>query len=156
VLGGRAEPDDVRLTEAVHQAAAADVVAGLPGGLDAVLANQAHTVSGGQRQRLRLARALLADPEVLVLVEPTAAVDAHTESVIAERLRRAREGRTTVVVSSSPLVLNRADEVAYLVDGRVVAAGSHAELLAREPGYRRLVYREADPDRLTSTPGDRR
>lgn len=150
VLGDPEEPDDGRLTEVLHQAAASDIVAGLPAGLDSFIEAQARNVSGGQRQRLRLARALLAVPEVLVLVEPTSAVDAHTEATIAARLRQARQGRTTVVVSTSPLMLDRADEVAYLVDGRVVGVGTHAELLAAEPMYRRLVYRGSDPG--TSAP----
>ncbi len=85
-------------------------------------------------------RALLADPDVLLLVEPTSAVDAHTEALIAARVRAARRGRTTVVTSTSPLLLDQADEVAYLVDGRVVATGTHPELLA-DPGYHGLVFR---------------
>ena len=75
----------------------------LPDGLDAVVAERGREFSGGQQQRLRLARALLADPPVLVLVEPTSAVDAHTEARIAARLAAARAGRTTVVCTTSPL-----------------------------------------------------
>src|SRR3954469_6011722 len=79
--------DDDEIHAAVHAAAADDIVIGLPDGLAAHLEAQGRDLSGGQRQRLRLVRALLADPEVLILVEPTSAVDAHTESVIAARLR---------------------------------------------------------------------
>ena len=89
-----------------------------------------------------LARALTSDPEILVLVEPTSAVDAHTEARIASRLRAHRAGRTTVVTSSSPLVLDAVDEVAFLRDGRVVAVGTHADLLDRDPAYRAVVTRE--------------
>ena len=96
----------------------------LPDGLDTVVAERGRSFSGGQRQRLVLARALAVDPEVLVLVEPTSAVDAHTEARIAARLRAHRAGRTTVVTSSSPLVLDAVDEVAFLRDGRVVATGT--------------------------------
>lgn len=81
-----------------------------------------------------------------MLVEPTSAVDAHTESVIADRLRAARQGHTTVVVGTSPLLLDRADRVAYLVDGVVAATGTHADLLVTEPGYRALAYRGADEE----------
>lgn len=98
-------------------------------------------MSGGQRQRVRLARALLADPEVLLAAEPTSAVDAHTEAVIADRLCDARSGRTTLVTTTSPLLLDRADIVHYLVNGRVAATGTHRELLDSQPGYRRLVSR---------------
>jgi ABC-type multidrug transport system fused ATPase/permease subunit len=79
-----------------------------------------------------------------VLVEPTSAVDAHTEARIAERLRPAREGRTTVVVTTSPLLLDRADRVAYVVDGRVVAEGTHRRLLAASAAYARTVTREEE------------
>ena len=101
-----------------------------------------RSFSGGQRQRLVLARALLADAEILVLVEPTSAVDAHTEARIARRLRDARRGRTTVVVTGSPLVLDQADRVVFLEDGRVAATGTHRELLESSPAYRDVVARE--------------
>ena len=94
-----------------------------------------------------LARVLTGDPEVLVLVEPTSAVDAHTEARIAGRLRAQRAGRTTVVMSSSPLMLDAVDEVAFLRDGRVVATGTHAELLDSSPAYRAVVTREQEPRR---------
>lgn len=138
--------DDADVRAAVHVAMAQDVVDALPAGLDSFVEAQGRSVSGGQRQRLRLVRALLADPEVLLLVEPTSAVDAHTESVIAERLAHARHGRTTVLVATSPLLLDRADQVAYLVDGRVVATGRHTDLLATQPGYRTLAFRGSDEE----------
>ena len=107
-----------------------------------MVAERGRTFSGGQRQRLVLARALAADPEILVLVEPTSAVDAHTEARIAARFRAHRAGRTTVVVTRSPLVLDAVDRVAFLRDGRVVATGTHAELLETDPAYRAVVTRE--------------
>ncbi|MET7697193.1 ABC transporter ATP-binding protein [Streptomyces sp. NPDC005485] len=146
LIGGRREPAEDDLVRAVHAAVADDIVQGLPDGLDAVMDAQARNLSGGQRQRVRLARALLADPEVLLAVEPTSALDAHTEATVADRLRAARKGRTTVVTTTSPLVLDRADTVHYLVDGKVAASGSHARLLAEEPGYRALVARDEDAE----------
>src|SRR6185436_1721022 len=91
---GRAADETVE--DAIEVASAEDVVEALPERLDAVIDERGRSFSGGQRQRLALIRALLADPEILVLVEPTSAVDAHTEARIAARLREARAGQTTV------------------------------------------------------------
>lgn len=132
------------VARAIHTASAEDILEALPEGLDTVVTERGRSFSGGQRQRLVLARALAADPEVLVLVEPTSAVDAHTEARIAARLRDHRAGRTTVVTTVSPLLLDAVDEVAFLVDGRVVATGAHAELLATEPAYRSVVVRDVE------------
>ena len=139
-----AAPAD-RVLAAVHTAAAEDVLEALPAGLGSEVAEHGRSLSGGQRQRLVLARALVADPEILILIEPTSAVDAHTEARIADRLAAARRGRTTVVCTASPLLLDRADKVALVVDGRVVAEGSHRELLEAEPRYRAVVARGEEP-----------
>ncbi|MFB6890729.1 ABC transporter transmembrane domain-containing protein [Kitasatospora sp. NPDC056327] len=111
----------------------------------AAITERGRSLSGGQRQRLALARSLLADPPVLVLDEPTSAVDAHTESRIATGLRESREGRTTVVFATSPLLLDRADRVVLVRDGRAVATGVHRELMRDEPAYRAVVTREEEP-----------
>jgi len=108
------------------------------------LTERGRSLSGGQRQRLALARSLVVDPEVLVLDEPTSAVDSHTEARIADALCRLRAGRTTVVFASSPLLLDRADRVVLVRDGSVVAEGGHRELLHGTPAYRAVVTREAD------------
>ena len=136
--GGR---DETALVTALHTASAEDVIEALPDGMDSSVEERGRSFSGGQRQRLVLARTLAADPDVLVLVEPTSAVDAHTEARVADRLRGRREGRTTVVMTSSPLLLDRADRVAFVHQGRVVAEGSHRDLLSDDPRYRRVVTR---------------
>lgn len=143
--GGVSDRD---LMAAIDTASAEDVLVALPDGLDADVEEKGRSFSGGQRQRLILVRALLADPAVLVLVEPTSAVDAHTEARIAERLRAHRAGRTTVVVSSSPLLLDRVDEVVFVAAGQVVAVGKHRDLLATEPRYRAVVTRETEDEAL--------
>jgi ABC-type multidrug transport system fused ATPase/permease subunit len=132
---------DAEILAAVSVAAAEDVLEALPQGLDEPIDERARSLSGGQRQRLALVRALIAAPEILVLVEPTSAVDAHTEARIAERLHAARAGSTTVIMTASPLVLDRADTVAYVEGGRVVAVGAHRELLRQHPAYRLTVTR---------------
>ena len=129
---------------ALWAASADDVFDAVPGGWAGELDERGRGLSGGQRQRLVLMRALAADPEVLVLVEPTSAVDAHTEARIAERLGRARAGRTTVVMTASPLLLHHADEVVLLQDGLVTARGTHADLLADHAAYRAVVVRGED------------
>ncbi|MFF4883422.1 ABC transporter ATP-binding protein [Streptomyces nigra] len=146
LVSGSADRDDEAIARAVHTAVAEDIVRGLPDGLDSPVDAQGRNLSGGQRQRVRLVRALLADPEVLLAVEPTSALDAHTEARVAERLREERAGRTTVVTTTSPLVLDRADVVHYLVDGKVAATGTHRALLEEEPGYRSLVARDEDAE----------
>jgi energy-coupling factor transporter ATP-binding protein EcfA2 len=126
---------------AVHVAAAEDVFEALPGGWQGELEERARGLSGGQRQRIVLARALAMDPEILILVEPTSAVDAHTEALIASRLAAHRAGRTTIVMSASPLLLHHADEVALLKDGKIIATGSHESLLGDNADYRAVVAR---------------
>ncbi|QIB42052.1 ABC transporter transmembrane domain-containing protein [Streptomyces aureoverticillatus] len=114
--------------------------------MDARLTERGRSLSGGQRQRLALARSLVTDPEALVLDEPTSAVDSHTEARIADGLRELRAGRTTVVLSSSPLLLDRADRVVFLHDGEVAAVGEHRKLIVSEPRYRAVVTRETDDE----------
>ncbi|MER6215150.1 ABC transporter ATP-binding protein [Streptomyces sp. NPDC001674] len=120
---------------------------GVDDAMDARITERGRSLSGGQRQRLALARSLFADPEVLVLDEPTSAVDAHTEARIADGIAALRAGRTTVVLASSPLLLDRADRVVLVHEGRAVAAGTHRELLRDDPRYRAVVTRETDAER---------
>ncbi|HEX4472582.1 MAG TPA: ABC transporter ATP-binding protein [Nocardioides sp.] len=129
---------------AVRVANAEDVYDALPGGWQGELDERGRGLSGGQRQRVVLARALAVEAPILVLVEPTSAVDAHTEARIAERVAAVRRGRTTVVSTVSPLWLHHADRVVLLEDGRVTVDGTHEELLGDSPAYRRVVGRALD------------
>jgi ABC-type multidrug transport system fused ATPase/permease subunit len=125
-------------------AAAEDVFAGSHGGWQGRIDERGRGLSGGQRQRVVLARVLGLDPQILILVDPTSAVDAHTEALIAERLVAHRRGKTTIVATVSPLLLHHADRVAFLVNQRIVASGTHEELLQTNPTYRRTVARSLD------------
>jgi ABC-type multidrug transport system fused ATPase/permease subunit len=148
-LGRELTPGDggsVDLAQAVRIACAEDVIDALDDGLDTDIAARGREFSGGQVQRLCLVRALIADAQTLVLIEPTSAVDAHTEVRIAGRLADHRRGRTTVVATTSPLVLDTMDEVAYVEDGKVMAVGPHRRLLETEPRYAALVTRGEEDD----------
>ncbi|GAA1342426.1 ABC transporter ATP-binding protein [Arthrobacter roseus] len=134
--------DDDAILAALDAASAIDIIDGLENGLDEEVTERGRSFSGGQRQRLVLARALLTEAEALVLIEPTSAVDAHTESRIAARLQGARGGghRITVVVTASPLMLGAVDHVVFLQDGRVAAEGRHEDLI-KVSDYRNVVIR---------------
>ncbi|MEV5958121.1 ABC transporter ATP-binding protein [Streptomyces sp. NPDC051987] len=143
----------VRAEDALAAAQCADVLEALVQGsldvtdpLDARITERGRSLSGGQRQRLALARSLITDPGVLVLDEPTSAVDSHTEARIAEGIHTLRSGRTTVVFTSSPLLLDRADRVVLVHEGEVVAVGAHRELVRTERRYRAVVTRETDDE----------
>ncbi|GAA4787601.1 ABC transporter ATP-binding protein [Streptomyces ziwulingensis] len=144
--------------EALAAAQCEDVLAALAQGsydakdpMDARITERGRSLSGGQRQRLALARSLITDPEVLVLDEPTSAVDSHTEARIARGVRSLREDRTTVVFTSSPLLLDSADRVVFLHDDEVAAVGTHHDLLHSDPRYRAVVTRETEDETETRT-----
>lgn len=120
-------------------AGADEVAAALAQGYDTPVSERGHSLSGGQRQRVALARALAADREILVLHDPTTAVDAVTEAGIADGLRALRRGRTTVLVTTSPALLAVADRVVLVEHGRVADTGAHLELIQRQSGYRAAV-----------------
>jgi ABC-type multidrug transport system fused ATPase/permease subunit len=132
----------ISASQALTAASADDILDSLDGGgMSAEIVERGRTLSGGQRQRLALARSLYVDPAVLILDEPTSAVDAHSEARIADRIKSLRDGKTTVIFSSSPLLLDTATKVALIVNDEVVAVGTHQELLADNSHYRSMVVR---------------
>jgi ABC-type multidrug transport system fused ATPase/permease subunit len=134
--------DDQRIYEVLRATSSLDVLEALEDGLASTVEERGRGFSGGQRQRLSLARAILTNAEVLVLVEPTSAVDTHTEGRIAARLREIRDAKTTLLATTSPLLLEKMDLVYLVDDGRVSDQGTHDQLVARSPRYRQIVLRE--------------
>ena len=142
----RAEGDDAWAHSALHAAGAADLLDILPEGLDSRILDRGANLSGGQRQRIALARAVAADAPVLVLQDPTTAVDAVTEQAIAEALAaaRRRSDRATLLLTHAPALLREADEVILVDHGTVIGRGTHAELLDSPdagPRYQEMVQR---------------
>ena len=150
----REAPGDDRLIEAVGIADAGDVLTSLSEGLAGMITEKGRSLSGGQRQRVALARALLTEAPTLVLIEPTSALDSHTEARVAAQVHRARAGRTTVVVTASPLVLEACDEVVLLdSSGAELLRSTHRELMAmardghaQAADYRAVVSRAMGED----------
>jgi len=151
------DADDETLWTALERARLADHVRTLPDGIDTLLAERGATWSGGERQRLGLARALLRDPSVLVLDEPTASLDTRTEAEFLAALTHARAGRTTLAITHRPTLMRAMDRVLFVERGRIVDTAPHDELAARSPRYRAVVE-GATPDAevLSAPPGPRR
>lgn len=142
---GHPDAAQEEIDRAARAAQADRFIRELPDGYDTTVGEHGLTLSGGQRQRLALARALLTDPRLLVLDDATSAVDARVEHEIHEALSQVMEGRTTLLIAHRRSTLNLADRIAVLDDGRLADVGTHDELTARCPLYRRLL---TDPDEL--------
>jgi ATP-binding cassette subfamily B protein len=136
---GRPDATDEDMERAAHLAQADEFIAELPRGYGTVVGERGMALSGGQRQRLALARALLADPRVLVLDDATSAVDAPRELQVVRALADGRAGKTTIIISHRPATIAVADRVVLVEGGRVVAEGTHEELAAGSPPYRKVL-----------------
>jgi len=140
---GRPGATDAQVRAAAQAAAADGFIDALPDGYDTRVGPGGQRLSGGQRQRVCIARALLRDPRVLLLDEATSALDAESEALVQKALGRLRAGRTTIIVAHRLSTVRDADVVVVLADGRVVEQGTHAQLLAAEGAYARLVRTQA-------------
>ncbi len=133
---------DGNIMPALEATSSLDILDALENGLDTIVEERGRSFSGGQRQRLSLARAILTNAEFLILVEPTSGVDTHTEGRIAARLRVVRGDRTTLVATTSPLMLEKMDLIFVVRDGKCVEKGTHQTLSAESALYRQIVLRE--------------
>lgn len=136
-----ATDDDI---EAALCTAQAEFVYDLPWGLDTRVGEQGLSLSGGQRQRLALARAIIGRPRVLVLDDPLSSLDVHTEALVEDALRSVLRGVTALLVVHRPSTLALADRVAFLHEGAIAAAGTHAELMERVPSYAAVLSQQAE------------
>ena len=149
----RPDASEGEIVAAAERAGLSEVLDDLPDGLDTLVGERGHTLSGGQRQRVAIARALLAEPRILILDDATSSVDATTESRIKSALAEVMEGRTTFVIAHRLSTIALADEVVVLEEGRIVARGTHAELLEDSPLYREIAEKGL-PDQVFLTRED--
>jgi ATP-binding cassette subfamily B protein len=136
--------DDV--VAAARAAGAHEFILDLEDGYDTVVGERGYTLSGGQRQRIAIARTLLVNPPILVLDDATSAIDVQVEQQIHDALRRLMEGRTTLIIAHRLSTISLADRVVVLEGGRIVAEGTHTELLANEPRYGAILAQALDDE----------
>ncbi|MFN8450714.1 MAG: ATP-binding cassette domain-containing protein [Anaerolineae bacterium] len=138
---GALDATQEQIEQAAREAQAHEFITSFSEGYETVVGERGVTLSGGQRQRIALARAFLSNPRILILDDSTSAIDSATEDEIQKAIRRAQEGRTTLLITHRLSQIRWADHILVLEQGRLVASGTHEELLRRSPHYRRIFAR---------------
>ncbi|MGE0128824.1 MAG: ABC transporter ATP-binding protein [Blastocatellales bacterium] len=145
---GKPEASMKEIEEAARQAHAHDFISALSDGYDTIIGERGATLSGGQRQRICLARAIIKRPSVLILDEPTSAVDAESESFIHDALERLQRGKTTLVIAHHLTALEKFDLILVLKNSRLIEQGTHTQLMDRKGHYHRLYQRQVRVERF--------
>ncbi|MET8619621.1 ABC transporter ATP-binding protein [Streptomyces albidoflavus] len=148
------EATDAELVEAARAAQIHDHIAALPEGYDTVVGERGHRFSGGEKQRLAIARTILRDPPVLVLDEATSALDTRTEQAVQEAIDALSADRTTLTIAHRLSTVRDADQIVVLDHGRIAERGTHGSLLAQDGLYTALVRKDARSTAATPVPGD--
>jgi ATP-binding cassette subfamily B protein len=148
-FGARTPVTREQIEEAARLAQAHEFIMALPAGYDTVVGERGVTLSGGQRQRVAIARAFLTDPRILILDDSTSAIDSATEDQIQQAMRHILAGRTTLLITHRLAQIRRADRILLLKNGTLIAQGTHDELLATSPAYRRIFARNEQLDRVS-------
>jgi ATP-binding cassette subfamily B protein len=152
LLYARPDATEEQLWDALRGGQIADLVLSLPDGLDTMVGERGYRLSGGEKQRLALARLLLKEPAIVILDEATAHLDSESEVAVQRALKKALEGRTSLVIAHRLSTIRDADMILVIDAGRVVESGRHEELLAREGLYAEL-YRTQFQRQETLEPG---
>ena len=145
---GNPDASDAEIVDAARAAHIYDRIFELPDGFDTLVGERGYKMSGGEKQRLAIARVILKDPRILILDEATSALDTHSERLVQEALRPLMEGRTTIAIAHRLSTILAADTILYLDRGRILERGSHMELLAADGAYAELYHKQFSDGRV--------
>lgn len=141
---GRRDASEAQIIDAARRANADEFIQNLPDGYDSIVGERGVKLSCGQCQRLSIARAILADPQILILDEATSNLDTESEQLIQQSLDELLKGRTTFVIAHRLSTITGADQILVLEDGRIIERGTHADLMAASGEYRKMVLRQRE------------
>jgi len=153
---GRLEATDEEVETAAKAVGAHEFIMRLPDGYDTEVRERGEKLSMGERQLICLARALVAEPQILILDEATSSIDPYTELIIQDALLKLFKGRTSIVIAHRLSTVRRSDRIYVMDDGRVVESGTHAQLLAKGGRYSRLYEMQFKPQEVVSATADER